>query len=166
MYARRNELQLGDSAKWYGWPPGLTLQVSPFDLCPLSITFRLFENIDRMAGADYVPTADDVLRARVRSRRLSETMLSFENFRQGVYELAGGRSEMRSIYFADSWMDTVVLCVAISEYDLVLHYDGEVVSYFALQLTSLPSLTSFPSSPRTGFRSHCPSLTGLVTQGG
>merc|ERR1711907_288260 len=54
IYERANEFQLIDSAAFF------------------------FENIDRICADDYVPSADDVLRARARTTGITEIAFDFK----------------------------------------------------------------------------------------
>jgi hypothetical protein len=53
------------------------------------VRFSFFDEIDRFATEDYVPTETDVLRARVRSTGIEEADFEFENllFRYVVHSI-------------------------------------------------------------------------------
>lgn len=64
-FARRNEYQLNDSARYY------------------------FEQIDRIASSSYVPTEQDVLRARVRTTGVIETSFPYKDLIFQIIDVGG-----------------------------------------------------------------------------
>jgi hypothetical protein len=63
------------------------------------VRFSFFDEIDRFATEDYVPTETDVLRARVRSTGIEEADFEFENllFRYVVHSITTTTTIMHSI---------------------------------------------------------------------
>eukprot|EP01094_Clydonella_sp_ATCC50884_P014468 TRINITY_DN2489_c0_g1_i3.p1 TRINITY_DN2489_c0_g1~~TRINITY_DN2489_c0_g1_i3.p1 ORF type:complete len:399 (+),score=138.68 TRINITY_DN2489_c0_g1_i3:130-1197(+) len=100
VYGHRDrDFQLNDSAKYF------------------------FDEIDRFKNADYVPTQDDVLRARVRSTGIEEAEFEFENLCFRMLDVGGQRSERRKWIHCFDCVTAVLFCAAISEYDQVLRED-------------------------------------------
>ncbi|EEE63310.1 hypothetical protein OsJ_18121 [Oryza sativa Japonica Group] len=87
------------------------------------------ENLDRLAEADYVPTKEDVLYARVRTNGVVQIQFSpvGENKRGGevyrLYDVGGQRNERRKWIHLFEGVNAVIFCAAISEYDQMLFED-------------------------------------------
>jgi len=101
IYLRQNEFQLNDSARYY------------------------FEAIDRLAGEDYVPTEQDVLRSRAKTTGIIETEFSLEKTHFKMVDVGGQRSERKKWMHCFQDVTAVIFCVALSEYDLKLYEDDE-----------------------------------------
>jgi len=54
-----------------------------------------FDSIDRISQESYVPSVDDVLRARVRSTGIEEAEFTFEQLTLTMVDVGGQRSERR-----------------------------------------------------------------------
>lgn len=100
-YERQSEFQLNDSAAYY------------------------FTEIDRILGADYVPTLLDVLRSRAKTTGIIETDFVIEGTKFRMVDVGGQRSERKKWMNCFSDVTAVIFCVAMSEYDLKLHEDNE-----------------------------------------
>ncbi|KAF0910411.1 hypothetical protein E2562_002876 [Oryza meyeriana var. granulata] len=104
-YSRGSMLQLPDCAQYF------------------------MENLDRLAEADYVPTKEDVLYARVRTNGVVQIQFSpvGENKRGGevyrLYDVGGQRNERRKWIHLFEGVNAVIFCAAISEYDQMLFED-------------------------------------------
>jgi len=101
VYSFRNEFQLNDSASYF------------------------FKNIDRYLEPNYIPTVDDVLRARVKTTGIEEAEFSFEDLRFKMIDVGGQRSERKKWIFCFDNVTAVIFCVAISEYDQFLREDSQ-----------------------------------------
>jgi GTPase SAR1 family protein len=100
-YARQNEFQLIDSANYY------------------------FENIDRLAASDYVPTEQDVLRSRAKTTGIIEIEFDVEKTHFRMVDVGGQRSERKKWMHCFQDVTAVIFCVALSEYDLKLQEDDQ-----------------------------------------
>jgi len=110
-FARANEFQLNDSTQYY------------------------FENVTRMAAPDYVPTEQDVLRSRVKTTGVLETVFEVEDITFRLVDVGGQRSERRKWIHCFEDVTAIIFCVALSEYDLKLYEDNETNRmYESLQL--------------------------------
>jgi GTPase SAR1 family protein len=100
-YTRQNEFQLNDSAAYY------------------------FDNIERLAAADYVPSEQDVLRSRAKTTGIIETEFTLEKTKFRMVDVGGQRSERKKWMHCFQDVTAVIFCVALSEYDLKLYEDDQ-----------------------------------------
>ncbi|KAG6740477.1 hypothetical protein POTOM_055928 [Populus tomentosa] len=104
-YARGNELQVPDCTPYF------------------------MENLQRLSDANYIPTKDDVLYARVRTTGVVEIQFSpvGENKKSGevyrLFDVGGQRNERRKWIHLFEGVTAVIFCAAISEYDQTLFED-------------------------------------------
>ena len=98
-YNRSAEFQLNDSAGYY------------------------FDNIDRLAAPDYVPSVQDVLRSRAKTTGIIETEFDVEGTHFRLVDVGGQRSERKKWMHCFQDVTAVIFCVAMSEYDLKLYED-------------------------------------------
>jgi len=82
-----------------------------------------FENIDRFLSPSYVPSQQDVLRARVRSTGIEEAEFKFEDITFRMVDVGGQRSERRKWIHCFDAVTSVIFCVALSEFDQTLRED-------------------------------------------
>jgi guanine nucleotide-binding protein subunit alpha len=90
-FFRRNELQLNDSAPYY------------------------FEAINRLANPNYIPTDQDILRARVKTTGITETHFQIGDFKYKLFDVGGQRSERRKWLGIFESVTALVFLIAISE---------------------------------------------------
>jgi G-protein alpha subunit len=101
-YALRDkEFQLNDSAEYF------------------------FESaqIDRVADANFLPSEQDVLRARVRSTGIEEAEFYFEDLAFRMFDVGGQRSERRKWIHCFDCVTAVLFVVSLCGYDQVLRED-------------------------------------------
>ncbi|KAI3994971.1 hypothetical protein MKX01_019785 [Papaver californicum] len=104
-YTRGNELHVPDCANYF------------------------MDNLRRLSDANYVPTKEDVLYARVRTTGVVEIQFSpvGENKKSGevyrLFDVGGQRNERRKWIHLFEGVTAVIFCVAISEYDQTLFED-------------------------------------------
>jgi GTPase SAR1 family protein len=104
-YERRREFHLTDSAKYY------------------------LDDLDRVCGPEYIPSEQDVLRARAATQGLLEHKFLINKTAFTLVDVGGQRSERRKWIHAFEGVTAVIFFTAISEYDQQLRYeetDGEV----------------------------------------
>lgn len=98
-FQRSNEYQLNDSAKYF------------------------LDDLDRLGRRDYMPTEQDILRTRVKTTGIVEVHFSFKNLNFKLFDVGGQRSERKKWIHCFEDVTAIIFCVAMSEYDQVLHED-------------------------------------------
>jgi len=83
-----------------------------------------FEHAERFAEEDYLPTTDDVLRARIRSIGIEEAGFSFEKLNFTMIDVGGQRSERRKWIHCFSNVTAIIFVVSLSSYDQSLREDS------------------------------------------
>ncbi|KAB1219854.1 Guanine nucleotide-binding protein alpha-1 subunit [Morella rubra] len=92
-------------------------------------THYFMQNLQRLADANYIPTKEDVLYARVRTTGVVEIQFSpvGENKKSGevyrLFDVGGQRNERRKWIHLFEGVTAVIFCAAISEYDQTLFED-------------------------------------------
>eukprot|EP00163_Fabomonas_tropica_P007430 TRINITY_DN1713_c2_g5_i2.p1 TRINITY_DN1713_c2_g5~~TRINITY_DN1713_c2_g5_i2.p1 ORF type:complete len:353 (-),score=128.43 TRINITY_DN1713_c2_g5_i2:366-1424(-) len=94
-----NEFQLNDSAKYY------------------------FDCIDRISDPNYLPTQDDVLRSRVRTTGIVETVFNVGGLQFRMVDVGGQRNERKKWIHCFQDVTAVIFVTSLSEYDQVLYED-------------------------------------------
>ncbi|KAI8071224.1 guanine nucleotide binding protein, alpha subunit [Gongronella butleri] len=83
-----------------------------------------FDNLDRIEQQDYVPTEQDVLRARLKSTGITEITFQLDRLTIHMFDVGGQRSERKKWIHCFESVMSIIFCVALSEYDQVLLEDG------------------------------------------
>jgi len=102
LFARANEYQLIDSAKYF------------------------IENIDRIMQDDYCPDTQDLLRARARTTGITEICFDLSGVHWRMVDVGGQRNERKKWIHCFQDVTALIFCVAMSEYDLKLYEDERV----------------------------------------
>ncbi|KAI1722280.1 g-protein alpha subunit domain-containing protein [Ditylenchus destructor] len=98
-FNRSNEYQLNDSAKYF------------------------LDDLDRLSQANYQPTEQDILRTRVKTTGIVEVHFTFRSLNFKLFDVGGQRSERKKWIHCFEDVTAIIFCVAMSEYDQVLHED-------------------------------------------
>ncbi|KAI7824486.1 guanine nucleotide binding protein, alpha subunit [Kickxella alabastrina] len=101
-FGRSNEFQLNDSASYY------------------------FDSILRICQDGYQPTDQDVLRSRVKTTGINETIFRVGELTYRMLDVGGQRSERKKWIHCFENVTAILFLVAISEYDQVLIEDDTV----------------------------------------
>jgi len=112
---RSREFQLNDSATYY------------------------FNAIDRMAAPEYLPTDQDILRSRVKTTGITETMFKVGDLTYRLFDVGGQRSERKKWIHCFENVTALVFLVSLSEYDQML-YEDESVNRMQEALTLFDSI--------------------------
>jgi guanine nucleotide-binding protein G(i) subunit alpha len=102
-FARSREYQLNDSAEYY------------------------LNALDRISAPNYIPTQQDVLRTRVKTTGIIEHNFFYKNLNIKMIDVGGQRSERKKWIHCFEGVTSIIFCVALSEYDLVLTEDEDMV---------------------------------------
>jgi len=95
-YDRRREYQLTDSCKYY------------------------LDDLARIAEPDYLPTEQDILRARVPTTGILEYPFDLDGIIFRMVDVGGQRSERRKWIHCFENVTSIIFLVALSEYDQIL----------------------------------------------
>jgi guanine nucleotide-binding protein subunit alpha len=106
-FARSREYQLNDSAGYY------------------------LDSVERFSDPNYIPTEQDVLRARVKTTGIQETTFQVQNLNYRMVDVGGQRSERKKWIHCFENVTTIIFMSAISEYDQTLIEDKAVVSHLS-----------------------------------
>ena len=103
-YELRSNYQLQDSAKYF------------------------LEKVAEVARKNYVPTEDDILRARVRTTGIVEYKFTIDKNDFRMYDVGGQRSARKKWIHCFEKVTSVIFVAAISGYDQVLYEDNKMNS--------------------------------------
>ena len=81
-----------------------------------------------MADPAYLPTDQDILRSRVKTTGITETMFRVGELTYRLYDVGGQRSERKKWIHCFENVTALVFLVSLSEYDQMLYEDESVVS--------------------------------------
>jgi len=89
-------------------------------VCLLFYLFSFFESANRIAASNYVPSKEDVLRARAKTTAIMETRFSMGQLSIHMVDVGGQRSERKKWIHNFESVTSIIFCTALSEYDQVL----------------------------------------------
>lgn len=94
----------------------------------LTFVYSYFDSIDRIGDPRYVPSNQDVLRSRVKTTGITETVFVIGDLTYRMFDVGGQRSERKKWIHCFESVTAIIFLVAISEYDQTLVEDEAVVS--------------------------------------
>ena len=100
----------------------------PYVVTHINIVFfsSYFDSIDRLLDKDYVPTNQDILRARVKTTGIIEMKFKVGDLVYRMFDVGGQRSERKKWIHCFENVMAIIFLVAISAYDQVLIEDESV----------------------------------------
>lgn len=78
-----------------------------------------FDSIKRIGDRDYIPTDEDIIRARVKTTGITEVKFNVRDLVYRVFDVGGQRSERKKWIHCFEGVQCLIFIVAISEYDQV-----------------------------------------------
>lgn len=103
----------------------------------MSFPSSFFESVDRIYQRCYLPDDADILRCRVKSTGITETIFHLGSLTYRMFDVGGQRSERKKWMHCFEAVTAVLFLVAISGFDQCLVEDKDAVrflSYFSLAL--------------------------------
>ena len=100
----------------------------------MSVFSSFLDDLDRLGAKDYQPTEQDILRTRVKTTGIVEVHFSFKNLNFKLFDVGGQRSERKKWIHCFEDVTAIIFCVAMSEYDQVLHEDETTVNIIVISL--------------------------------
>lgn len=85
-----------------------------------------FDNLDRIGQPNYIPDDQDVLRCRVKTTGITETVFNIGDLTYRMFDVGGQRSERKKWIHCFENVTAIIFMVAISEYDQKLVEDDAV----------------------------------------
>jgi guanine nucleotide-binding protein G(i) subunit alpha len=79
-----------------------------------------------MAQSGYLPNDQDILRSRVKTTGITETMFRVGDLTYRLFDVGGQRSERKKWIHCFENVTALVFLVALSEYDQMLYEDESV----------------------------------------
>ncbi|KAL3903217.1 MAG: hypothetical protein SGPRY_011766 [Prymnesium sp.] len=120
-FSMRAEFQLGDSASYF------------------------LNQVERLSAADYTPTTNDVLHARVRTSGVVTKDFTFKSQEFRLFDVGGQRSERRRWLQYFDHVTSIVFVAAISEYNQVTLRRGFLENAGRRSRDGVSALACFPS---------------------
>lgn len=86
----------------------------------------LMNSLDRIVDPEYMPTDQDILRSRVKTTGVTETLFQIGDINYRMFDVGGQRSERKKWINCFDGVTALIFMVAISEYDQKLIEDEKV----------------------------------------
>ena len=87
-----------------------------------------YANIDRLFTLDYLPSDQDVLRSRLRTTGITETLFELGQLNYHMFDVGGQRSERKKWVHCFEGVHCLMFVAALSGYDQCLVEDKTAVS--------------------------------------
>jgi guanine nucleotide-binding protein subunit alpha len=86
-----------------------------------------FDDVDRLFAPNYIPNDQDVLRSRLRTTGITETIFDLGSLTYRMFDVGGQRSERKKWIHCFENVNCLLFLVAISGYDQCLVEDKDGV---------------------------------------
>ena len=106
-----------------------------------------YANIDRLFKPDYLPNDQDVLRSRLRTTGITETLFELGQLNYHMFDVGGQRSERKKWVHCFEGVHCLMFVAALSGYDQCLVEDKTAVSTFPSGSTLLLQEIVFANQP-------------------
>ncbi len=104
-----------------------------FSSCRQRLTITsYYANIDRLFAKDYLPSDQDVLRSRLRTTGITETLFELGQLNYHMFDVGGQRSERKKWVHCFEGVHCLMFVAALSGYDQCLVEDKTAVRLSAL----------------------------------
>ena len=90
-------------------------------------THSYYSNIDRLFARDYLPSDQDVLRSRLRTTGITETLFELGQLNYHMFDVGGQRSERKKWVHCFEGVHCLMFVAALSGYDQCLVEDKTAV---------------------------------------
>ena len=111
-------------------------------------TVYFWDRAETICSADYMPTEQDVLRARVRTTGIVQQNFQIGDKKYTMFDVGGQRNERRKWIHCFDNVTAVIFVTAISEYDQVL-YEDENTNRMDEALVLFEQICNHPSFKKT-----------------
>jgi guanine nucleotide-binding protein subunit alpha, other len=95
----------------------------------LKYPYNFFKDLDRLFTANYIPSNQDILRARLRTTGIFETAFDIGSHTYRMIDMSGQRSERRKWIKTFDGVNAVLFVAAINGYDHALVEDRDGVGH-------------------------------------
>lgn len=96
------------------------IQTHQGDFYLIDLTHYFLSDIERIAGADYIPSQSDILRTRKKTSGIFDFRFLMGGLNIHMFDVGGQRSERKKWIHCFDNVTLIIFCVALSEYDQVL----------------------------------------------
>ena len=114
---------------------------SQFRLSSAASLPYFYGELERLFQTDYYPTEQDIIRCKVRTVGITETVFKLRSHEMLMVDVGGQKSERRKWIHCFQDVTTILFLVSLSGYDQCLIEDKDAVSIF-LNFHSVSSETS------------------------
>ncbi len=103
-----------------------------FCLAVTLMEISYYSNIDRLFAKDYIPSDQDVLRSRLRTTGITETLFELGQLNYHMFDVGGQRSERKKWVHCFEGVHCLMFVAALSGYDQCLVEDKTAVCVLPL----------------------------------